>query len=524
MFTRLSSVVCAAVLAGCSSSTNPAPQAAPGSVQAQACGRRAIEITWDQPAANLTAVAIERSRDGGPFESVAGTAADATSYVDYGLDAGTSYSYRLANINGAGASTYSSIVSATASSPDLILVSVVNPSGEFQLAVTSADQPQSTRLITPPSGLQFRLVDPRLHDDDRLILYVAGPESQPAESQVFAVPVCGDAPPRELTPPNANSTFEVYDDRYMVALTRSSLTTELMSVDLRGTDTVLLTSAPGGTQTFRWDPNARLGNGDLFFGDGDIWAVPVDGSAPPRPFGLGTPWPEQFATDANGNVLTLPDAVAVPNPSGIPSSSDRLVLARDGGETFLDQSGQNAQLTSLSIVANHLVWVRRASGIGQADISLRSGDTTQPRRVLTPNSIIQWDGLRNGLDLVFTMGSTLRPAPVMGLYSVPITGATAPTLLTTGAPTELSVIANVGDTVVYTRSSSPGAAFTCRIGGPMSEASIATSGVIDGSSAVFAAEGGQERAAQAVILRNVTTVGANTYTDFWSVTEDSAGA
>lgn len=77
----------------------------PGGLAA-ASGRQVI-LSWTDAATNEAGFAIERGRDGSSFAEIGRTGANATAYTDTGLEANTTYWYRVRAFNAAGYSAYS---------------------------------------------------------------------------------------------------------------------------------------------------------------------------------------------------------------------------------------------------------------------------------------------------------------------------------------------------------------------------------------------------------------------------------
>lgn len=91
------------------------PPAAPSGLVAAASGTQ-IALSWTDNANNETGFRIERATGGGAFAEIATTAANATTFTNTGLAAGTTYSYRVRATNGGGDSGYSNVASATTAS------------------------------------------------------------------------------------------------------------------------------------------------------------------------------------------------------------------------------------------------------------------------------------------------------------------------------------------------------------------------------------------------------------------------
>ena len=89
------------------------PPAAPSDLTATAVSSSAIDLTWVDNADNETSFNIERSTDGSTFSPLTSVGADVVSYSDTGLNAGTTYWYRVNAENADGTSGWSNIASAT---------------------------------------------------------------------------------------------------------------------------------------------------------------------------------------------------------------------------------------------------------------------------------------------------------------------------------------------------------------------------------------------------------------------------
>ena len=80
-------------------------------------GQDSISIGWKDNSDNEDGFTIERQKDGSSQWQQAGTAkANASSFVDNNLSAGTLYRYRVNAFNAAGASAYSATVAAVSHS------------------------------------------------------------------------------------------------------------------------------------------------------------------------------------------------------------------------------------------------------------------------------------------------------------------------------------------------------------------------------------------------------------------------
>jgi len=85
---------------------------APTSATASASGT-SITVGWTDTSANEDGFYVERTLVGGSFARIASPGPDATSLIDSGLAAGTTYRYRVQAWNAGGASAFSNEASAT---------------------------------------------------------------------------------------------------------------------------------------------------------------------------------------------------------------------------------------------------------------------------------------------------------------------------------------------------------------------------------------------------------------------------
>jgi serine protease len=101
-----------------SGGTTPTAPNAPSSLAASAVSSSQINLSWTDNAGNEDGFRIERCTGSGctGFAQIATLGANATSFSNTGLGAGTSYSYRVLAYNAGGSSAYSNTASATTQS------------------------------------------------------------------------------------------------------------------------------------------------------------------------------------------------------------------------------------------------------------------------------------------------------------------------------------------------------------------------------------------------------------------------
>lgn len=100
--------------------TSAALPAAPSALSSPSGTSNSIDLQWTDNANNETGFDIQRKQGAGSFASVATAGANlsggTTTYTDSGLAASTAYSYKIAAVNSAGSSAFTSTVSRTTSS------------------------------------------------------------------------------------------------------------------------------------------------------------------------------------------------------------------------------------------------------------------------------------------------------------------------------------------------------------------------------------------------------------------------
>lgn len=92
--------------------TTATPPAAPSSLVTTAASSSRIDLSWVDNSSDETSFVVERSLDGSTFTSLATVAAGTTAFANTGLNASTTYWYRVRATNSAGSSTNSNTASA----------------------------------------------------------------------------------------------------------------------------------------------------------------------------------------------------------------------------------------------------------------------------------------------------------------------------------------------------------------------------------------------------------------------------
>ena len=117
---------------------------APTGLAAVAVGSSTINLTWTDTASDETGFLIERSTGGSSFAQIAALGPNVTSYSDVGLNASTTYVYRVRATNGSATSAYTLPQAATTTAPVAGAPAnptnlAATPSGQTQISLTWTD-------------------------------------------------------------------------------------------------------------------------------------------------------------------------------------------------------------------------------------------------------------------------------------------------------------------------------------------------------------------------------------------------
>ncbi|WP_194768583.1 fibronectin type III domain-containing protein [Tamlana sp. I1] len=106
---------------------------APSELKATVVSSSAINLSWTDNSDDETGFKVERKKGNGDFETISTVGENGTSYPSEGLEAGTTYTYRVKAVNLSGESVYSNEVTATTSEGNTNSCNEKNwvPNGEF---------------------------------------------------------------------------------------------------------------------------------------------------------------------------------------------------------------------------------------------------------------------------------------------------------------------------------------------------------------------------------------------------------
>jgi Tol biopolymer transport system component len=148
--------------------TTPSPAApeAPTGLAVDSVGATRVVLRWNDNSSREDGFRVERSREGGPYVSVASLPPNTVRFEDKGLDDLTSYSYRVVAFNLGGSSAPSNVVTVTTKLATMCridtLVYTVDPgSGQEDIFVRSTDGRFSKRITNTVASEQEVAVSPR---------------------------------------------------------------------------------------------------------------------------------------------------------------------------------------------------------------------------------------------------------------------------------------------------------------------------------------------------------------------------
>lgn len=128
---------------GGSSSTAPAAPSNLSAVKNSSSPTSAVNLSWTDNSTNEDNFRVERSLDGAVFTQVASVGANVKTYTDSGLQAATTYYYRVRASNAAGFSNYTNLASATT---DAVTTTKPNPPSNLNASKNTSSPSSAANL------------------------------------------------------------------------------------------------------------------------------------------------------------------------------------------------------------------------------------------------------------------------------------------------------------------------------------------------------------------------------------------
>ena len=169
----------------------PSKPSAPVNLAAAAVSTSQINLTWTNTADNQTGFNIDRSTDGVTFTPFITVPANATSYSDIGLTAGTKYYYQVRATNTVGDSSNSNIASDTTFAAnsvttyisDLPWTSATTGFGTIHKDASINGNPIKLHGVTYPKGIGTHAVS--------TIVYASAASTRPSSATSASMTKCG---------------------------------------------------------------------------------------------------------------------------------------------------------------------------------------------------------------------------------------------------------------------------------------------------------------------------------------------
>ncbi len=144
-------------------SASPAelPPAAPTNLNASAISSSLIDLAWTDASLTESGFELQRSLDGGTWDTVATVGANVTTHRDTGLTANTTYAYRVRAFSAAGTSAFSNTASATTTPGVIVAVTVTSVGSEdgFILELNETSETGGTAYATYNTSGALRIGD-----------------------------------------------------------------------------------------------------------------------------------------------------------------------------------------------------------------------------------------------------------------------------------------------------------------------------------------------------------------------------
>jgi hypothetical protein len=107
------SLYCAPAYAGTSTPPPQAPPNAPSNLRAVAQSKTSIALYWNDNSSNEQGFSIQRQTNGQSWLGITTVGANTSSYIDYALSPGSTYTYRVSSYNNGGSSDFATPATAT---------------------------------------------------------------------------------------------------------------------------------------------------------------------------------------------------------------------------------------------------------------------------------------------------------------------------------------------------------------------------------------------------------------------------
>ena len=426
---------------GGGSTTSPGalPPAAPSGLMATATSASVVTLAWTGPAGTLSGYEVERATSaGGPWSQVGTPPASATGYADTGLNAGTTYSYRVRAASAAGVSGWSATASATpavvapslpaapsglGSSPvgtsSITLTWIDNASNEtgFEIergvVAPGAGSPAIVSLIQATAANVTTYADTGLAPDTRYGYRIRAVNAVGPSAWLGYAVVTTGAPPPPAAPTGLVGVQEIVASAATIRLSWTDAATDETGYELQrsldGVSWGATTALPANTASFV-DPSPFYGTNhyQLRAVSGSGASAWVQGSAYNGPFISGYLCPQPTATSATATSNTTINVAWT-----WPGACSELSIER-----ALSAGGPWAQVARVyDLLGFSPIW---------EDTGLTPG-TTYSYRARTINSSPGWSS--SAYTPVFQATTTAPPAlPAPGSLAASVTSGTTASL------------------------------------------------------------------------------------------------